>query len=228
MSTSSTSRLLTFHNRTNSVDNVHQKSGMLKSLLSSNHSTPLDKDTSRKSTPTSPRKTSATKGLKNRPISTEFLKSKLSFGHSGQHDVQSAPTSPMVHASHANSSSNLFSFNVPTDIDPSDLPTEDIKELLISCSKISSHSLATDAHVNLEKDSKSLNIISDLKDMFCEVLASARDPNEPSETIDELTNISAYVHQYQQHAKSPFNLLDDFIQYGCTLNSSILRRYVRC
>lgn len=228
------SLLLTASNRTGSADNVNQKSLLLRSFRSSNqHSTPAEKDSSshnasssRKTTPNSPRRPNSSNSRNNiktnRPMSTEFFKSKLNFGHSGHHDIQSAPTSPMVHGPSAYNTTH-FSFN-SNDIndDSTDLPSESAKDLLESCSKLSSHNLSSHTNITDHNDSDtSLHIINGVKEMFCEAMINTSD--SLCEPVDDSVSVSCYQQQ-TQHQKSPLTLLDDFIQYGCNLHSSILSR----
>ena len=200
--------------KTMSSENVSQRSAILKSFMSS-QSTPLDKESissSRKSTPISPKRSGSYKQPKvNRPTSSEFLKSLL--GNSGNFDYHSAPTSPMIPPVNVTGASQ-FSFNMS---DVADEP-----------SKGESHNKSQVQRNRPESPFiQSENVIDinvSLKKLF-EETNSGFHVNRGGDQL-EFSNIDASYHQHQAmlNARSPVQILDDFIQFGTEINSLLINK----
>lgn len=195
-----------------SNENVNQKNILLKSLMSSTQSsTPAEKDSflvSRKSTPLSPRRSSSYKNPKNRPISSEFFKSRL--GNSGHFDYHSAPTSPMVPPNPA-TSQNHFSFNTTTEseTDSSRITDENFNGKGRSASPETAYKA-------------DMNLANSLKQLVNETNQNNREQCD----MNFDSSYSFYSQQQQQilHSRSPVQVLDDYIQYGTDLHSLLISK----
>lgn len=184
--------------KTGSNENVNHKS-LFKSLISSQQSTPVEKDTSRKSTPISPRRSGGHKNPKNRPISSEFLKSR--FSNSGQFDhYHSAPSSPMV--STVSGTGSQFSFNNTSEIE--DVKTAEEPAKIIHRSIVEYESPIVNKHTG--------NLVSSLRKLV----------NESG--CKEDSNLESSCPMNIQPRKSPLQILDDYINFGTELHSLLLNR----
>ncbi|XP_066919418.1 hamartin-like [Clytia hemisphaerica] len=214
--------------KTMSNENVSQRNTLLKSLMSSHQSTPLDKDNitnSRKSTPKSPRRSGShrSSSKNNRPTSNEFLKSRL--GHSDNFDYHSAPTSPMVPTNNTNTHAQ-FSFNT-SDIEESKHGTSDLNSAnrpqLQPTNKNRSASPYPIPSNPQNNQPTNIDIQSSLKRLFYEANNITMNNKDQSDVGVHLDVIDQQ-HQTMLNSRSPVQILDDFIQYGTELNSLLVSR----
>ena len=196
-----------------SSENVNQRNTLLKSFMS-NQSTPAEKENfsnSRKSTPISPKRSGSYKHPNsNRPISSEFLKSRL--GNSGNFDYHSAPTSPMIQPLNTSGGSQ-FSFNISDTVDePSKVESQ---------TKPQSHRNRPESPF-LQLDNV-IDINISLKKLFDET--NTRLYGNKEDQL-EISNTDASYHQQQamMNARSPVQILDDFIQFGTDMNSLLINK----